>query len=306
MLPVILMVLTGMTGAQEYPSKPIRIITSEAGSGGDFATRLIVQSIPGRQFVVDNRNIIGIEMAAKAPADGYTLLLHGTPVWLTQFMRDNVAWDPLRDFAPITLVAKAPNVLVVHPSLPVKSVRELIALAKTRPGDLNYGSGPGGTVSHLSAELLKTMAGVDIVRIPYRGTGQVLIGLIGGQVHIMFAAASAAAPHVKGGKLRALAVTSAQPSPLLPGLPTVAASGLPGYESILPLGMFAPTRTAAAIVEQLSRETARALNTPEVKERFGNAGTEAVGSTPEQLAATLRSEIAKWGKVIKDGAIRDE
>ncbi len=306
MLTVGLMVLPGMPGAQEYPSKPIRIITSEAGSGGDFATRLMVQSIPGRQFIVDNRNIIGIEMAAKAPPDGYTLLLHGTPVWLTQFMRDNVAWDPVRDFAPVTLVAKAPNVLVVHPSLPVKSVKELIALAKTRPGDLNYGSGPGGTVSHLSAELLKSMAGVDIVRVPYRGTGQVLIGLIGGQVHLMFSAASAAAPHVKADKLRALAVTSAQPSPLLPGLPTVAASGLPGYESILPLGMFAPARTPTAIVDQLNRESVRALNRPEVKERFGSAGTEAVGGTPEQFAATMKSEMAKWGKVIKDAGIRDE
>ena len=302
----VLTVFTGATSAQDYPVKPIRIITSEAGSGGDFATRLIVQGMPGRQFVVDNRNLVGIEMAAKAPPDGYTLLLHGTPVWLAQFMRDSVPWDTVRDFAPVTLVAQAPNVLAVHPSLPVKSVAGLIALARARPGDLNYGSGPGGAVSHLSAELLKLMTGVNIVRISYRGTGQAMLALLGGQVQVMFAAASASTPHFKAGKLRALAVTSAQPSALLPGLPTVAASGLPGYESILPFGMFAPVKTPAAIIDQLNRETVQALNTPQIKERLSNAGTEAVGSSPEQLAAMMKSEMAKWGKVIRDAGIREE
>jgi tripartite-type tricarboxylate transporter receptor subunit TctC len=295
--------------AQNFPSKPIRVVTTEAGSGGDFAMRLIAPSLTaglGQQIVVDNRGSAAMGIAAKAPPDGHTLVLYGSTLWLLPFMRDSLAWDPVRDFSPITLLVSAPNILVVHPSLPAKSVKELISLAKAKPGELNYSSGLAGTVSHLSGELFKAMAGVNVVRIPYKGTGPALNALLGLQVQLMFSAASAASPYVKSGRLKALAVTSAQPSALLPDLPTVAASGLPGYESTLPFAMFAPAKTPAPIIALLNKEIVRVLNEPAIKERFFSSGTEVVASSPEQLAATRKSEMARWGKVIKDAGIRDE
>ncbi len=300
---------SGIGYAQNYPSKPVRIVTTEAGSGGDFAARLVLpglRSSLGQPFIVDNRGPVAMLVAAKSNPDGHTLLLYGSTLWLLPFMRDNVAWDPIKDFSPITMMAGAPNILVVHPSLPVKTVKELIALAKSRPGELNYSSGLAGAVSHLSGELFKAMAGVNIVRVAYKGTGPALNALLGQQTQLMFSAASAATPHVKSGSLRALAVTSAQPSALLPDLPTVAASGLPGYESSLPFAMFAPAKTPLPVIQTLNREIVRILKAPEIKERFLNAGTEVVGSSPEQLASTIKSEMVRWGKVIKDAGIHDE
>jgi tripartite-type tricarboxylate transporter receptor subunit TctC len=298
-----------IAGAQSYPVKPIRVVTTEAGSGGDFAIRQIAPGLSaklGQQIVVDNRGSMAMSIAARANPDGHTLVLYGSTLWLLPFMRDNVPWDPLKDFAPITLVVSAPNILVVHPSLSVQSVKDLIALARSKPGELNYSSGLAGTVSHLSGELFKSLAGVNVVRIPYKGTGLALNALIGLQVQLMFSAASAASPHVKSGRLRALAVTSAQPSALLPGLPTMASSGLPGYESILPFAMFAPARTAVAHISRLHAEITTILNDPDMKGRFFNAGTEVVASSPSQLAVTMRADMARWGKVIKDAGIRDE
>ncbi len=301
-------VLTG----QDYPSKPVRIVASEAGGAGDFAARLIAQGLTyslGQQVIIENRGgsgVIPAEVVAKSAPDGYTLLFFASSLWLLPFIQDNVPYDPVRDFSPITLAIRSPNLIVVHPSLPVKSVKELIALAKAKPGELNYASGLTGSSSHLAAELFSSMAGVNIVRIPYKGIGPALTALIGGQVQLSFANASAVTPHIKSGKLRALAVTSPQPSVLFPGLPTVAASGLPGYESASIFGMFAPAKTPATLINRLNQETVRVLNRADMKERFFNVGVETVGSSPEDFAATMKSEMTRMGKVIKHAGIRAE
>ncbi len=300
---------TTSTGSgQAYPNKPIRIVTTAPGSGNDLVARLVAPRLSenwGQPVIVDNRGIVAGEIVAKAPPDGYTLLFYGSPLWISPLIRKHVPYDPVRDFLPITLTVNTPNILVIHPSVPAKSVKELIALAKTRPGELNYGSASPGSTSHLAAELFKAMAGVDMVRIPYKGSGLALNALLAGEFHLMFPNAGSVAPHAKTGKLRALAVTSTEPSALAPGLPTMAASGLPGYESSSPFGTFAPARTPTAVVTQLHREIVRALNWPEVKERLFNAGVEVIGGSPEELAATMKSEMARWGKVIRDAGIRE-
>jgi tripartite-type tricarboxylate transporter receptor subunit TctC len=304
-----LMFIACAVHAQPYPSKPVRIVTTEPGSGNDLVARLIAAGLSGnlgQQVIVDNRGILAGEIVAKAPPDGYTLLAYGSPFWLAPFIRNNVGYDPVRDFAAVTLSASSPNILVVHPSLPVNSVRELIALAKARPGELNYGSSSTGATPHLAAELFKSMAGVNIMRVPYKGSGAALNDLIGGQVQLMFPNAGAATPHVKSGRLRALAVTTAQPSVLAPGLPTMAASGLPGYESVSPFGIFAPAGTPAVIINRLNQEIVRVLITAEVKERLYNVGVEVVGGSPEQLMVTMKSEMAMWGKVIRDAIAREQ
>ncbi len=311
MFSVGLMVLGGgLASGQTYPNKPIRIVTIEPGGGGDLAARLIAQGLSGslgQQVLVDNRGggVIAIEIVAKAPPDGYTLLLYGGTLWIGPLLQ-NVSWDPVRDFSPITLAVTFPNIVAVHPSLPVKSVRELIALAQARPGELNYSSGSIGASTHLAAELFKSMAGVNIVRVPYKGGGPATIALVTGEVHLMFATVGLVTPHVKSGRLRALAVTTAQPSALAPGLPTVAASGVPGYESRSILGIFARARTPEVIINRLNQEIVRVLNRAEVKQRLFGSGVETVGSSPEESAATMKAETAKWGKVIKEAGIRVE
>jgi len=299
---------TGNVAAQAYPAKPIRILTSTAGSGLDLMSRLVAQGMSerlGQPVIIDNRGIIAIEVAAKAPADGYTLLAFGPPMWVLPLLRQNVPWDPVRDFAPITLGMISPNMFVVHPSLPAKSIRELIALAKARPGELNYAGGLPGSSSHLSGELFNAMAGIRIVRVSYKGTPAALNDLISGQVQVMIPNAAVGAPHMKSGRLRGLAVATAQPSPLLPGLPTVAASGLPGYESATEFGMFAPAGTPAALITRLNQEMVQALNRPEVKEKLFHFGATVVGGSPAEFAATVSNEMAKWGKVIRAAGIRE-
>jgi len=298
---------------QDYPRKPIRLVTAEPGGGNDFAARLIVQGLGGslgQPMIVDNRGgaggIIAADIVAKAQPDGYTLLLYANNIWIIPLLRSNTPFDVIRDFAPITWAAKSPNIMVVHPALPVKSVEDLIAHARARPGELNYGSGGTGSSTHLAVELLKSMARVNIVRVPFKGNAPALNALFAGEVHVMIATAGTVAPHLKSGRLRALAVTSAQPSPLAPGLPTMAASGLPGYESMQIYGVFAPNGTAAAILKRLNEALVRVLDRADVKEKFLAAGVEPVGSTPQQLAATIRSEIARMSKVIKDAGIREE
>jgi len=243
---------TGFSLAQNYPDRVVRVITTPAGSGSDFAARLVSQALSrtfGQQVIVDNRGNNAAEIVIKSPADGYTLLCWGSPVWITQFLLENLSWDPVRDLAPITMLASSPNVLVVHPSMPVKSVKELIALAKAKPGVLNYASpGTNGGAVFIAAELFKNMANVNIVHVPYKGTGPALLGVIGGEADLMFPSFISVAPQIKAGKLRALAVTTARPSALAPGLPTVAAaSGLKGYESYGVFGMWAPIGTPAAV-----------------------------------------------------------
>ena len=298
--------------AQNFPNRPIRIVTSEIGGNLDTAARLIAPALSanlGQQVIVDNRpaTVIPTETVAKALPDGYTLLFMGSPVWLMSFMRDNVSWDPFKDFAPVGLVVSSPNILVVNPSLPVKSVKELIALAKAKPGELNDAGGGVGSSTHMAGELFKVMAGVKIVRINYRGGGPAIIALLGNQAQLMFSPAASASPHVKSGKLRALAVTSAEPTNLFPGIPTVAAAGdLPGYEAVTRIGMFAPAKTSDLIAARLNQEIVRVLNQPDIKEKLGFAGIEPVGGSKDQLVTTMKSERASLGKVITDVGIRVE
>ena len=299
--------VAGAAVAQSYPAKPVRIVTVAPGSANDIVARLIAQELRpalGQTVVVDNRGTIAAEIVARAPADGYTLLLYGSAVWLSPFIRSNTPYDPVKDFAPITLVASSPNVLVVHPSLPVKSARELIALARSRPGDLNYAAGSLGAAPHLAAELFKSMAKLNIVRVAYKGTGGSLIGLLSGEVEMMFPTAGSVTPHIKSGKLRALAVTSLQPTALAPGLPVLAAA-LPGYESVSLNGMFAPAKTPDPIIRQLNQEIVRIMTRAEVREKLVAAGTDAMATTPEEFAATIKSEMAKWGALIRDAGIRE-
>ena len=302
--------LAATAWSQTYPNRPIRMITAEIGAAGDLVSRAIAPGLSeslGQPVVVENRGgsgIIPIETAAKALPDGYTLLVFGSTLWLLPFIQ-NVSYS-VRDFSPITLVVTTPLLLVVHPSLPVKTVKELIALAKAKPGSLNYASGISGSATHLPAELFKAMAGVDIVRVAYKGGAPALTAVLAGEVQVMFATSSGAGPHVNSGRLRALAVTSAQPSALFPGLPTVSASGVPGYDAASIMCVFAPARTPAVLVGRLNQEIVRILNTPQLKERFIRAGSEVVASSPQQLAATIKTDMATMGKVIRDAGIRAE
>ena len=295
--------------AQDYPSKPVRMVTSAAGGGGDILTRLLAQAIAGslgQPTIVDNRGgILAFEAVAKAAPDGHTLLSSPNNFWLLPFMQ-NVAYDPIRDFLPITLYVRSPNVIVVHPSLPVKSIKELVALAKAQPGQLNFAAGSTGSSSHLAAELFKITAGVNIVHIAYKGAAVALNDTLGGHVFLLFSNTAAVAPHAKSGRLRSLAVTSAQPSALAPELPTVASSGYPGYEAAAMYGLFAPAATPVAVITRLNQETLRALARSDVKEKFFSAGVETVGTTPDQLLAAIKSEMVRLGKVIKDAGIRGE
>jgi len=296
--------------AQGLLGKTIRIVTSDAGSGQDFAARLIAQGIAGplgQSVVIDNRagSVAFIAQSVlKAAPDGNTLMMYGNPTWLLPLMQDNVGYDLATDFVPITLAIRSPNALVVHPSLPVKSVRELVTLAKARPGQLNYAAGSNGAITHLAGELFKSMAGVNIVRIPYKSAPRAVDDLLGGRVEVMFPTAQSVVPHLKSGRLRALATASARPTPLLPGLSTISDSGLPGYESTSMYGLFAPTRTPEVVVHRLTQEIVRVLNTADVKEKLLNIGSEVVASTPEQFAAAIKVEVTTLGKIIRDHSIR--
>ena len=295
---------------QEYPGAHVlRILTSQPGSGSDIVARIVADRLPakfGQRAVIDNRGILAPEIAAKAPPDGYTVLFYSTPLWVSPLMRDTVPWDVVRDFSPVMLAVNTPNMLVVHPSLPVKSVRELIALARARPGALNYGSGSSGSSSHLAAELFDAMAGVSIVRIPYRGVGPALLGLLGGHVQVMFPSASSGLPYVRIGKVRALAVASAKPSRLVPGLPTIAATGVPGYEAETPLGVLVPAGTPVKVIERLNQGLAAILGMADVEKLVVAQGADVVAGSPAEFAATLKSEIARWGKLIKEKKLSEQ
>lgn len=310
MLPAIATMLgTCIACAQDYPNRTVRIVTASAGGGSDFTARVIAQAITvslGQQVIVDNRpsGVIPGTVAAKSPPDGYTLLAASNSLWLAQAMQDNVPFDAVKDFLPVAAVAKSPSYLVVHPSVPANSVREFIALAKARPGQLNYGSGTTGGADHLAAELFKSMTGVDIVRIPYKNTSMQMADLIGGHLQLSFGTGGTVMTYVKTRRLRALAVTSPKPFSLTPEIPTVAASGVPGYEAEQILGFWVPARTPAAIVNRLNQEIVGSLHVAHVRNRFLNSGVETMGTSPEQFAAIIQSDIIKWGKVIKDAHIR--
>lgn len=258
----------------------------------------------GQPVVVENRGgYASIEVVIKAPPDGYTLLVYGSTLWTVPLM-ENATWDAQRDLAPVILLNSTPSTVVVHPSLPARSIKELIALARARPGELNYGSAPAGSSQHLASELFKAMAGVNIVNVPYKASGAAQIGLLAGEVHMMFPPIGSVVQHVKSGRMRLLAVASAQPSAFLPGVPTVAASGLPGYEFSTVVALFAPAATPEALIARLNQEVARVLNRDEVRKRFLNEGLEVAVGPPEQLANTIRVEIARFSKLIKDAGLR--
>ena len=306
---VILALGAGKTSGQDYPNKPIRLVTTPAGGGVALSARLVADGLAvplSHHIIVDNRPQILIgPIVAKASPDGYTLLFAANDFWIAPFLQDNVPWN-MAEFSAVSLVVRYPSILVLHPSVAASSVRELIELAKSKPGVLNYASGLAGGPNHLAAELFKYMAGVSIVRIPYTGGGPALTALLAGQVQVLFGSAGSVSPHLKSGRLRALAVTGAQPSALAPGLPTVAAAGLPGYQSIGISGIFAPANTPAKIINRLSQEIARLTNRADVKEKFLSLGAEPVGSSPEEFSAFIKSDMATWGNVIKAAGIRAE
>ena len=296
---------------QEYPTKVVRIVVSEAGGTGDFVARLLAQSLApalGQGVVIDNRGggVVAGEHVAKSAPDGHTLLLYGNTLWLLPLMRAQVPYDPARDFRPVILAAKAVNVLVVHPALPVRSVADLITLARRTPGQLNYASAAPGTVNHLAAELFKSMAQVDVVRVSFRGSASALTSVLSGQVHMMFAAAAGYAPHARSSRLRALAVTTGTRSAIYPDLPTMAEAGLKGFESVSFHGIFAPAKTADAIVARLNQEVGAILQRPEITQRLLSAAIEPVGGSPDQLTGAIRDEVARMGKLIREAGIREQ
>lgn len=299
----------GAASGQTFPTKPIRVVTTVSGGGNDLVARIVQPRIAaslGQQLVIDNRGSIGPEIVAREKPDGYTLLIAGGNLWTLQFLRKQVGWDAERDFIPVTLAGTLPNIIVVHPSLPVKSIRELIALARKRPGDLNYSSGTTGVSTHLAGELFNILARVDIVRVPYKGGGPSMNALIAGETQVSFPNAGTVSPHIPPGRVRALAVSTPRPSSLFPDLPTVASAGVPGYEWIAMIGFFAPAKTPLAIVELLNRELVRALKQPESDERLRLSGIEVSGNTPSEFAALVKVDIARTAKLMRDAGIKGE
>src|ERR1043166_153153 len=297
--------------AEAFPTKPIRLIVpAAAGGGSDILSRILGQKITEsfrQQVVVDTRagagNIIGTNIAAKSPPDGHTLLMVATTHAINVSLVSKLPYNSVRDFTAVTLCASAPYLLVVNPSLPVKSVKELIALAKAKPGQLNYGQGGNGTPPHLAAELFKSMAKLNIAGIPYNGGGLAIAATLAGEVHMTFGVIPAAVPFVKAGKLTGLGVSSLERSGLIPELPTIAEAGIPGYEAIAWYGILAPARTDAAIVNKLDQVIKRILQIAEVKERLAGLGFEPIPTTPEKFAAYIESEIPKWARVVKDANV---
>jgi len=298
--------------ASSYPGKPVRLIDPfPPGGGSGLVARLVGQKLTeiwGHAFVVDNRagagGSIGTDMAAKAAPDGYTLLMSTASAMVINPHMAALPYDPLRDLAPIALATTIPLIITVHPSVPARSVRELIALARARPGTLNYGSSGNGTISHLAGELFKILTGAQIVQVPYKGGGPALIDLLGGQVQITFNNILSALPHVRTEKIRALAVTGAKRSPAVPDVPTAIESGVAGYEVVQWNGFFAPARTPRAIVVKLNRAIDQILAQPEIRDRLANEGAEVAGGSTERFGAFVAAEYAKWGKVIHASNIR--
>ncbi|MGZ5126836.1 MAG: Bug family tripartite tricarboxylate transporter substrate binding protein [Burkholderiales bacterium] len=310
--PFALLPLAGIN-AQTYPVKPIRfIVPFSAGGGADIVARAVGQKLTEtlkQQVIIDNRTgaagIIGMEAAAKAPPDGYTIVLGQTgPNSINPSLYDKLPYDALKDFAPITETTRYPYILVVHPSVPARNVKELIALAKSHPNGLTFASAGNGAANHLAAELLKTMAQIRIVHVPYKASAPALIDVLGGHVSMMFDPVITCMPHVRVGKLRALAVTSLARSAIAPELPTIAETGLPGYEAIGWHGVLAPAATPKDIVAKLNAEIVRNLQTPDMRARFAEQGAEPVGNAPEEFARFLKEDLEKWSRVVKTAGVR--
>jgi len=309
------LILAGLVPAHaQYPAKPVRLIVPfPPGGGTDTLARIYGQKLGellGAQVLIDNRpgggTNIGAEIAAKAPGDGYTTLMGNISHAINVSLYNKLGYDLVRDFAPVSLLASTPNILVVHPSIPARSVKELIALARSRPGQLDYASSGSGTSAHLSAELFSTMAGVKMTHIPYKGGGPAVIALTGGQVSVGFATTPSVIGHVKSGKMRGLAVTTAQRSPSTPDLPTISEAGLPGFEAGTWYGLLVPATVPKDIVARLNTESLKILKMQDVKERLDTAGFETLGSTPEQFGVYIRTEIDKWGKVVRASGVKAE
>jgi tripartite-type tricarboxylate transporter receptor subunit TctC len=296
--------------AQPYPAKPITVIVpSQAGGGADIIARVIGQKLTeawGQQIVVDNRiGVIGAEFAAKAPPDGHTLMFTTSALTVRESLYRKLPYSTLRDFQPVTQVLSQSNVLVVHPSVPVKTIKELIALARAKPGELNYGSGGSGTSNHLACALLQLLAHIDVVHIPYKGVPAALNDLIGGHVHYLISSPVSSLPHVKQNRLRLIAVTTPRRSPALPDVPTIAET-LPGYEFTGWMGLLAPVKVPRALVDKLNREIVRIVHLPEVKQKFEVDAADPVGSTPEEFTEHLKVELARWTKVVNAAGIHVE
>src|SRR6267154_117399 len=300
-----MLVLTNPAAAQDYPVRPVRlIIPFPPGGSNDVVGRLIATHLAerlGKQVVVDNRGgaggVIGTEAVAKSPPDGYTLgiisMAHAVNPWL-----DKLSYDPIKDFAPVGLLAKGANVLVVHPSLPVNSVKELVALAKQKPGDLQYASAGIGSFQHLGGELFKLMAGVDILHVPFKGGGPAMVDIVGGHTKVMFSSMVQTTPHIRSGKLRALGTGGLTRNPVLPDVPTIAEAGVPDYESVNWWGVVAPAGTPAAIVEKLHKEITAVQESDEVKKHFASEGAQVVQMSSAEFAAFIEKEMKKWEQVV--------
>ena len=308
----ILVIVAATATAAEYPNRPIRYIVPQApGGSSDTLARAITQRVAdslGQTLVVDNRpgatGVIGAEVVARANPDGHTLLQAATSHATNPAMHAKLPYDSVRDFAPISLLSQQPNIWIVNPALPVKNMKELIAYVKARPGQLNFGSSGTGGSQHLAGELLKSMAGLDMTHIPYKGSPPALIDLLAGRISIMSSTMPPVLPHMRTGKVRALAVTSAKRSPALPDVPTVAESAVPGYEAIAWQGLLAPAGTPRPVIARIQAEFARVLKQPDVAARLTDQGYETVASTPEWFADYIKVEIAKWSKVIKAAGIK--
>jgi tripartite-type tricarboxylate transporter receptor subunit TctC len=300
---------------QAYPTRPIHIVVPSSPGAGvtDIMARLVGQHLSariGQQIVVDNRpgasGIIGAEFVSRAAPDGYTLLIANVSLIVNPFLYPKMPYDPLKDFIPVTNLNSAPLMLVVHPSVPAKSLTELIAYAKSHPGRLNYGSGGLGSTPYLAAELFKSLAGIDVVHVPYKGGGPALSDLVGGQLSFMIENMPGTMPYVRANNLRALAITSPQRSELAPELPTMAEAGVPGYEISGWNGLFAVKGTPPEIVARLHSDVAKILRTAEVRQELAALGAEPVGDTPEEFAAFLKADVARWGKIIQEKGIRSD
>jgi tripartite-type tricarboxylate transporter receptor subunit TctC len=300
--------------AQNYPTRAIRlVVASSPGGTSDILGRLMAQKLGealGQQVVVDNRagasGVIGADIVAKSAPDGYTLLITQNSLAINPSMISKLPYDGLRDFAPLSKIAMNPNVLTVHPSVPAKSVKELIALAKARPGSLLIGSPGMGTLPHVAAELFKFMAGVDMLQVMFKGAGQGIVSLLSGEIALMFPAPPTAMPYIKSGRLRPLGVTTVTRIPALPDVPSIAEAGLPGYESTQWFGLLAAAGTPRPIIDRLYQEISSVLRAPGMKERLTALGMEVAGSTPEEFAGVIKSETEKWAKVIKAAGIKAE
>ena len=305
----------GTAFGQPYPSRPVRLVVPFSAGAGvtDIMARLVGQKLTdalGQQVVIDNHpgagGVPGTDIVAKATPDGYTLLMTNVAFTVNGFLYARLPYDALKDFTPVTAVNSAPLVLVVNPSVPAKSVAELVALAKAKPGGLNYGSGGVGSTPHLAGELFRSLAGIDMTHIPYKGGAPALTDLVAGQISVMIENVPGTMPFVRSGKLRALAISSPKRSPLEPDLPTISEAGVPGYEVIGWNGIVAVNGTPRPVVDRIYAETAKILRSPEVVQRLATLGAEPIANTPAEFAAFIKSEMARWGKIIKERGIRAE